>query len=94
VDGEANAMITLTFTLPTDLAKGADLLPIGAWTGYHNNAPNTSSGTGFTPSAAPTAVQLSPAGRRFVWVGATVTPAPVQASGAYTATVVLTVDYL
>ncbi len=94
VDGEANAQITLTFTLPSDLASGSDLLPIGAWTGYHNNAPNTSSGTSFTPSGAPTAAQLSPAGRQFVWVGATVTPAPVQASGTYGATIVLTVDYL
>lgn len=94
VDGQSNASVTLTFTLPANLANGANLLPINSWTGHHNSANNATTGVSFTPSAAPTNATLSPAGRRWVFIGATVAPAANQAAGTYTATATLTVAYL
>ena len=83
----------MTFTLPTNLTFGANNLPIGTWTGQHN-ATNTVPGTAFTPSAASTlAVLAAGTGNRFVFIGATVTPAVAQVAGAYTGTVTMNVVY-
>ena len=91
--GQASANLDLTFTLPTDLSSGANLLPIGSWTGC-TNATNTTTGcTAFTPSAAATATAFSAAGALFVWVGGTVTPGAAQAAGTYTGTVTMTGVY-
>jgi hypothetical protein len=96
VNGEANANISLTFTLPTDLVRntGGNLLAIGSWTGIHNAINNATAGVTFTPSAAATPAQLSNIGRRFVFIGATVVPAPNQRQGTYRAVATLTVAYL
>jgi hypothetical protein len=91
--GQASANLNLTFTLPTDLSNGVNLLPIGSWTGC-TNATNTTTGcTAFTPSAAATATAFSAAGALFVWVGATVTPGAAQAAGTYNGTVTMTGVY-
>lgn len=92
VTGQASAPVSLTFVLPANLSAGANLLPIGNWTGNHNTlaAPV---GTGFTPSAAATAATLSATGQLFVYLGAQVTPAVSQAAGVYTASVQMTVVY-
>jgi hypothetical protein len=96
VNGQPNAMIAMTFTLPTDLVRntGGDLLPVGSWTGIHNTLNNPATGVAFTPSGAPTNAQLSNIGRRWVYIGATVSPAANQRQGNYRAVATLTVAYL
>ena len=97
IRGQRNAPITMTFTLPTNLVRNGtgELMPVGAWAAAWdvNNTPAGS--TAFTPSAAPTPAQLSNTAQAqvFVFIGATVTPAPGQRAGAYLATATLTVAY-
>lgn len=91
--GQASANVDLTFTLPTDLASGANLLPIGSWTGCTNGTNTTTGCASFTPSGTPTASSFSGAGALFVWVGGTVTPAANQPAGSYTGTVTMTAAY-
>ena len=90
--GAASTPVSLNFTLPTNLASGANLMPIGTWTGNHNTTA-TPSGASFTPSGTPTAATLSATGALFVYIGATVSPLSNQAAGVYTAAVTLTVLY-
>lgn len=92
VTGAASTPVSLNFTLPTNLASGANLMPIGTWTGNHNTTASPT-GTSFTPSGTPTAATLSGAGALFVYIGATVTPLANQPAGVYTAAVTLTVLY-
>jgi len=92
--GQASTNVNMTFTLPTDLSSGANLLPIGTWTGCFDTDNDPSAGcTGFTPSAVASAASFSGAGALFVFVGGTVTPGAGQASGAYTGTIVIQLDY-
>lgn len=91
--GQASAPVGISFVLPTNLT-GAGNLAIGTWTGYHNTTNNASTGgTAFTPSAATTSSAFSTGGTLWVFVGATVSPTPGQAAGAYTGTVQLTAAY-
>ncbi len=92
VAGQASTAVTLNFTLPGNLVSGANLMPIGTWTGNHNTT-QAPSGTSFTPSGTPTSATLSSSGALFVYIGATVTPTINQAPGVYTAAVTLTVLY-
>lgn len=92
VAGAASAPVSLNFTLPGNLSSGANLMPIGTWTGNHNTTA-APTGTGFTPSGTPTAATLSATGALFVYIGATVSPLANQAAGVYTAAVTLTVLY-
>lgn len=94
VRGENGAAVLLSFTLPVNLVSGANLLPIGTWTGYWNQSAATNGGTAFTPSSGPTAATLSNgAGQLFVYIGGQVSPAVNQPGGLYSATITLTVDY-
>jgi hypothetical protein len=92
VTGQASAPVSLSFVLPANLSAGANLLPIGNWTGNHNTSA-APTGTSFTPSAGATAATLSATGLLFVYVGAQVTPAVSQPAGNYTGTVQMTVVY-
>jgi hypothetical protein len=96
VNGQPNAMVAMTFTLPTDMVRNVtgELMPIGAWTGLHNTVNNPATGVAFTPSSTATSAQLSTQGRRWVYIGATVSPAANQRRGNYTAVATLTVAYL
>jgi hypothetical protein len=92
--GQASASVNIAFALPTDLVSGANNLPIGTWTGYHNLTNNSAAGgVAFVPAAAVTPAAFSGAGALFVFVGGTVTPGPAQAAGAYTGTVTMTAAY-
>jgi spore coat protein U-like protein len=93
VTGQASAPVFITFVLPTNLASGANNLPIGSWTGHYNTLNNPTTGTNFTPSAGTTNATFSAGGLLFVFVGATVTPGTNQAAGAYSGTVQMTVTY-
>lgn len=91
--GQGSANVSLTFTLPTDLVNGTNLLPVGTWTGRHNLTPVAGSGTSFTPSATATTAAFSTTGLLYVFIGGRVTPAANQAAGFYTAVARLTVAY-
>jgi len=93
VTGQANANISLSFTLPANLVNGVNLLPVGSWTGRHNDVNNAGSGTSITPSSTAVNTTLSGAGERYIFIGGTVSPAANQAAGFYTATATLTVAY-
>lgn len=94
VTGEVNAPISLTFTLPANLANGTNLLPIGSWVGRHNTTSNAATGVAFTPSGTATNTTLSAAGIRWVYISGTVMPSANQAAGGYIAIATLTVAYL
>jgi hypothetical protein len=93
LSGQANASISLTFTLPTNLVSGTNLLPVGTWTGRYNVNPVSGPGTSFTPSATATNTTFSATGRLYVFIGGRVTPAANQAAGFYSAPATLTVAY-
>ena len=93
VTGQANSNVSLIFTLPTDLVSGANLLPVGSWTGRHHVNPVAAPGVVFIPSGAATTTQLSALGQRFVFIGATVSPAANQPAGIYSAVITLSVAY-
>lgn len=90
--GQASQGVTVSFTLPTNLTSGVNNLAIGTWTGLWNTTA-TQTGTAFTPSAGGQNLNLTAAGRLWLWIGATVTPTAGQAAGAYTASAVLNVVY-
>jgi hypothetical protein len=89
----ANSAVTLSFTLPTNLASGTDLLPIGTWTGAWNTSASTAGATAFTPTAAGSNTSLTAGTSLTVFVGATVTPAGGQAAGNYSGTVTMSAVY-
>ena len=92
--GQTSAEVSITFPgLPANLT-GAGNLPIGTYAGVHNNTNGTAGGTVFTPSAASTLALLdATTGNRFIFIGATVTPAVAQTPGAYSGTITMNVVY-
>jgi hypothetical protein len=96
IDGADNAPVSLSFTLPSNLVRtaGGNLLPISSWTALHNEENDPSSGVNFTPSAASTGIILGLVGRRWVFIGATVSPAVNQLQGTYSAVATLSVVYM
>jgi hypothetical protein len=93
VQGQANASINLTFTLPTTIESGGNTLPVANWAGRYNSSNTAASGTDFTPSASATSTTVPGGGSLYVFVGATAQPAAGQAAGAYSGTMTLTVVY-
>jgi hypothetical protein len=89
----ANSAVTLSFTLPTDLDSGTDLLPIGTWTGAWNTSASTAGATAFTPSAGGETTSSTVETTLTVFVGATVTPAAAQTAGNYSGTVTMSAIY-
>ena len=85
--------VALSFTLPADLTFGANNLPIGSWTGGWNTSATPAGATTFTPSASATNTAVTGGTTISVYVGATVSPAAVQAAGAYTGTVTMDAVY-
>ena len=91
--GQPNANVSLTLTLPANLVSGANLLPVGTWTGRHNTV---TTGAGSAPTFDPltgVSTTFSATGFRYVFLGGTVTPAANQAAGFYSAVATLTVAY-
>ncbi len=89
----ANSGVTLSFTLPTNLASGVNNLPIGSWTGGYNATATPTGATAFTPSAGGTNTTVSAGTSIFVYVGATVNPAVAQVAGNYTGNVTMSAVY-
>jgi hypothetical protein len=92
--GAASAGAQITFTLPTDLVNGGNLLPIASWTGCWNTINDAAAGCAAANMGGNTNGSFSAGGLLFVFVGATVSPAAAQAVGAYTADVTMTLSYL
>ena len=82
----------MTYTLPGNLANGANNLPIGTWSGLHNGTNSTAGATSFSP-ASPSNVDVYVSGDIWVILGATVTPNVNQVAGTYTGTIQLDVAY-
>jgi hypothetical protein len=89
----ATSGVTLSFTLPTDLASGLNLLPIGSWSGAWNTSATTAGATAFTPSAAGSNTAVTAGTSLTVFVGATVSPVAAQAAGNYSGTVTMSAVY-
>lgn len=92
VSKSAASGVTLSFTLPTNLTSGTDLLPINSWTGGWNTSATPAGATTFTPSAAGTNT-TDAATALTVFVGATVSPVAAQAAGNYSGTVTMSAVY-
>jgi len=85
--------VALSFTLPTDLNSGGNLLPIGSWTGGWNTSATPAGANGFVPGASATNTAVTAGTTISVYVGGTVSPAAAQAAGAYTGTVTMDAVY-
>jgi hypothetical protein len=93
ISGPAAASVRVEFILPTSMAFGTSLLPIvfGAGDGFADfNNVSPPGGTIFDPHA-PLLGALGPGGQLFVRMGGTVFPVRTQTSGAYAATITMTV---
>lgn len=102
VQGDKNAQVTMTFTLPTVLtnvqALPGSTMPIsfGAASALWNRGTNTVVGaTPFDPSTGATG-RIGPPANPFIylWIGGTVSPAANAKPGIYTGTIVVSVAYL
>ena len=102
VEGERNARVSLTLTLPASLARfgGGGSIPVsfGPASAVVNRVNPTPSGGGsssFNPATGTTS-RFGPTPRPLlhVWLGGTASPAAGVPPGLYTAPVVLTVAYL
>ena len=89
----ATSGVTLSFTLPTNLASGTDLLPIGSWSGAWNTSATTVGAAAFTPSGAGTNTTVTAGTSLTVFVGATVSPIALQPAGTYTGSVTMSAVY-
>ncbi len=102
VEGERNQRVSLTFTLPTELARfgGGGVIPVsfGAASAVVNRISQSPSGGGattFNPAAGTTSrFGPTPRPQLHVYLGGTASPAVGVPAGLYTAPVVLTVAYL
>jgi hypothetical protein len=92
--GQANAPVSLRFTLPTDLSAGVARLPIGGWTGCRSAEADPEGCTPFDPGGDASETALTAGGRRVIHLGATVFPTQGQPAGAYGGMITLTVAYL
>ncbi|HWB43496.1 MAG TPA: DUF4402 domain-containing protein, partial [Gemmatimonadales bacterium] len=88
----ANSALSLSFTLPANLADGGNNLPIGTWTGGWNTSATPAGATAFNPATGTTTANT--AGTTIsVYVGATVSPGGAQAAGNYSGTVTMSAVY-
>ena len=95
IDGELNAEVQMSFTLPAALTQGANNLPIsfGVTDAGYFATDAVFSAVQFDPNTGTTDRLDAAAGTGFVWLGGTVTPGAVQAPGIYNAVVSLDVVY-
>jgi uncharacterized protein DUF4402 len=101
VDGNRNALVTITFTLPTILnniqAAPGSTMPISfsATSAIWNRSTNNpAAGTVFNPNVGTTGRFGPPATPRlFIWVGGTVNPAANVKPGIYQGTIIVTLIY-
>jgi len=91
--GNATSQVALTFTLPTNLASGANTLPIDSWDVRTNGTYVTAGATAVTVTSGVPVNSNLVAGNLFLFVGGRVLPAVAQAQGAYTASIVLAAAY-
>jgi len=90
--GQISRQIAITFTLPTNLSSGTNLMPITFTTtdaGYQNSV---SPMTAFNPAVVQNA-SFSATGTMDVYLGGKVTPTAGQVSGLYTAPVTISLVY-
>lgn len=98
INGNRNAEIAVTMTLPTELSTGFWTMPIGfpANSGCWRRQPGQNACTFWDPSTV--LVERirnnnSPNDVFFVWIGGTVSPSPTQHTGMYLGQVQLSVVY-
>ena len=93
--GQAGAEVTLDFSLPANLTSGGNNLAISFTTtdaSYANDPLNDQTNpTAAINPAIVTTTNLGAGGGMLVWIGGTVNPSIGQASGAYSATIELSV---
>ena len=92
--GAANAEVNVNFTLPANLAFGANNLAIAfsSTSAARNTANSRAGSTAFDPAATMTTRLDIATGNLYVFVGGAVSPT-VQPAGSYTAAITLTAAY-
>lgn len=94
VQGEPAIDFTLTLTLPSTLANGANTMPIASWSLAAVDGVDAAGGATSAPASGTGVTFVLPAGgRKSFRLGATVSPAAAQASGAYAGTSTVSVTY-
>jgi len=94
VRGQKDTQVQIDLTLPPALTFGAQSLPLqfGPGDGGYSPSGTIAAATVFDPRVQ-LVTTLSANGRLYLYLGGTVLPGPQQRSGAYAATIVLTVAY-
>ena len=95
VRGTKNVQVRFDFALPAAMTNaGGRTLPLafGAGDGGYATTATIAAATAFDPRVALLA-RLSNTGRLYIWLGGTVLPGSQQASGAYSATLTMTMAY-
>jgi len=93
VQGVDGLLFSIDYTLPTNLASGTDLLPIGSWTAWGSHACSQTAGFFLITPPGRSIPAFDSREQLCVYIGATVTAALAQPNGTYTAPLVLTVNY-
>lgn len=95
IRGNKQAEVDIELTLPAALVSGGGAqlpLTFGPADGSYSQTPNANGATLFDPRV-PLVTRLGNSGRVYVYLGGTATPGGQQKSGAYSATITLTVAY-
>ncbi len=93
ITGFGTSQVAMTFTLPTDLANGANTLPIDTWDIRSNTTNVTAGATALTVTSGVAVNSNLAAGNLFLFVGGRVVPAVAQLAGSYTGSIVLAAAY-
>ena len=93
--GTAGAEVQMSFTLPTELVSGSDVMPVAFTTtdvGYATDALRTQNPpTAICNPFLVTTANLAADGGMSIWIGGEVSPTPVQPAGSYSADVEVTI---
>ena len=95
IRGQRRAEVQVDLTLPAALVSGTGanlVLQFAAGDGGFSTRPAVGTAQAFDPQV-PLVTALGNNGRLYIFLGGTVLPTPIQQSGAYQATITLTVSY-
>jgi hypothetical protein len=99
IGGEGGAEISMVVNVPSTLASGANTLPVGSFELRHHTSDTDAAGTDVALVSGNNTVTFNltgaagASGNRWVRVRATASPGGSQATGNYTANLVVTVNY-
>lgn len=92
ISAEPSVQVLLSLSYPSELTNGSNSLPIQNWWGLLKSSLTQEPGEEFALAIGPKVITLSPEGKAFVSIGATVVPGN-QDYGTYSGTIIITMVY-